>query len=484
MADQPINYALQVQQPFQAAAQGVALGSAERNDQFQQQQQGLQIQQQQLGMARMQAMQQAAAAVAQNPTPTAIAQLSIAFPEMAKQFQDSAAVLAPEQQRQRIQQATPIYAAMVSNHPDIAASLLNQQAEAAQNAGDVEGAQHARVMAQWATAHPDSFKMSAGMMLSSAMGPDKFADTFKAVSPAGIQAQQGGADKATAEATVAQNTIPEQEAAAGLKNADTRSLIAQRSGELALNQDKLTTETQTKLRELELQYGTPDAEGRKLVDEAATNGAAQEQSAARLNDLAGRVQAAGTGYGTGGKAADVWNRAFGTENGTTALKQELARAVTSTAVEQLRAQLGGGGRFTDTDMKVALSNVPDENSNPAFVASYLRGMAKLQNLAAAQENAKAEWLSQARHLGKAPRDITVMGTTVPAGTTFSDFSRQFIQQKAAAMQAQQGLAQVQGRSYMRFAAPGAGAAPAADAASAPPVGGASDTAPSAPGMGL
>jgi hypothetical protein len=484
MADQPINYSLQVQQPFQAAAQGAALGSAIRNDQFQQQQQGLQLQQQQLGMARMQAMQQAAAAVAQNPTPTSIAQLSVAFPEMAKQFQDSAAVLAPEQQRQRIQQATPVYAAMVSGRPDIASSILNQQADAMQNAGDIEGAQHARVMAQWATTHPDSFKMSAGMMLSSAMGPDKFADTFKAVSPAGIQNQQAGADKATAEATVAQDTIPEQEVAAGLKNADTRSLIAQRAGELALNQDKLTTETQTKLRELELQYGTPDAEGRKLVNDAATNAAAQEQSAARLNDLAGRVQQADYNTGGAGKLGEVWKAAtnglphFDGQDAITALKQEIARTVNSTAVEQLRSQLGGGGRFTDTDMKVALSNVPNENSDPKLVASYFRGMAKLQNLAAAQENAKAEWLSQARHLGKAPRDIQVMGTTVPAGTTFADFSRQFIQQKAVAMQAQQGLAAVQGRSYMRFANPGAGAAPQA-AVSTP-----ADAAPAVPNPGM
>lgn len=457
MDDQPVNYALQVQSPFQAAAQGYQLGAGIRNDQFQQQQQGLQLQQQQLGMQRAQAMNQAAYQVAQNPTPQSIAQLAIAFPEMSKQFKDANDMLAPAQQQARIAQATPVYAAMVSGHPDVASQLLTQQADAMENSGDAQGAQHARVMAQWAMTHPDSFKMSAGLGLSALMGPDKFADTFKTISPAGMQTAQAGADTATAKATVDTATVPDQIDAVRVSNDNLRSQIDQRTGQLALDRDKLYTDTQTKLHELDLQYGTPDAEGRKLVNEAATNGAAQEQSAARLDDLAGRIEAAGASHGVGGKTADIWNRAFGTENGATALKQELARAVTSTAVEQLRSQLGGGGRFTDTDMKVALSNVPDANSDPKFVASYLRGMAKLQNLAAAQENAKAEWLSQARHLGKAPRDISVMGTTVPAGTTFADFSRDFIQQKAAAMKAQQGLAAVQDRSYMRWAQPGSGA---------------------------
>lgn len=460
MDDQPVNYALQVQQPFQAAAQGYGLGEAMVANNVQQQQTALQLQQQQMAMARGQALNQAAAAVAQNPTPQAVAQLSIAFPEMSKQFKDANDMLAPAQQQQRIAQATPIYAAMVSGRPDIAASLLNQQADGLENSGDAQGAQHARVMAQWATLHPDSFKMSSGMMLASAMGPDKFADTFKAIAPATIQTGQAGADKATTEAGVAQATAPDQVAAASLANQNVQSQITQRAGQLALDRDKLATDTQTKLTELGLQYGTPDPETRKQINDAAVDAASQEQSAARLSDLATRVQQAGTGYGLAGKTADVWNRAFGTENGTTALKQEIARQVNSTAIQQIRSQMGGGSRFTDTDMKVALGNVPDANSDPSMIASYFNGMSKLQTLAAAQANAQAQWLSQVKHLGISPRDITVMGTQVPAGTTFADFSRQFIQQKAAAMQAQQGLAAVQGRSYMRFAAPGAGASPA------------------------
>lgn len=424
----PLNYQLQVQQPFQAAAQGVATGSAINANRDLQQQQQLQLQQQQLGMQRAQAMNQAAMQVAQNPTPQSIAQLAIAFPEMSKQFKDANDMLTPAQQQGRLDHATQVYAAMQSGRPDIAAQLLNDRATALENSGDTQNAGIQRAMAQWATLHPETLNMTAGLMLANAMGPDKFADTFKTFGPAGMEK-------------------------AGLQNQDIQSQIDQRAGQLALDRDKLATDTQTKLHELDLQYGTPDAETRKTINEAAVGAASQEQSASRLNDLAGRVDQAANDLRSGveGTVNDAWNRAFGTSNGLTALKQEIARQTKSTAVEQLRQQLGGGGRFTDTDMKVALGSAPSEQSDPALIASYFRGIAKLQNLAAAQQNAQAEWLSQVKHLGPAPRDIKVMGTTVPAGTTYADFARQFTQDKATAMQAQQGLAAVKGRSYLRFA---------------------------------
>jgi hypothetical protein len=115
-----------------------------------------------------------------------------------------------------------------------------------------------------------------------------------------------------------------------------------------------------------------------------------------------------------------------------------------------------GGRVTDTDMKVAMGSVPDANASTTTVTSYLRGVAKLQQLEAAQDQAQAEWLAQTgrnAHLGPAKHDLTIMGTKVPQGTTFADFSRQFIQQKADQIAAQSALARAQGRSYLRFTQP-------------------------------
>lgn len=474
----PINYSEQVQQPFQAAAQGYQLGAGIVANQEQQQQTSLQLQQQQLGMQRAQAMQQASMAVAQNPTPQAIAQLAIAFPEMSKQFKDANDMLTPVQQQGRIDHASAVYAALQSGRPDVAANLLNARADALENSGDTQGAGIQRSMAQWATLHPDSLKMTAGMMLASAMGPDKFATTFSTIGPSALDKSTADASKATTEAGVAAATAPEAVNAAILNNQNIQSQINQRAGQLALDKDKLTSDTQTKLYELGLQYGTPDPETRKQINDAAVDAASQEQSAARLNDLAARVDQASYSTGGAGHIADIWKAAtngvpgFNGQDAITSLKQEIARQVNSTAIQQIRSQMGGGSRFTDTDMKVALGNVPDANSTPAVVSSYFRGMSKLQTLASAQQQAQAEWLSQVKHLGVAPRDIKVMGTTVPAGTTFADFSRSFIQQKAAAMSAQQAAAHPIYDSILR---PG-------DASASPPT--ASTAAPTAPEVGI
>ena len=70
------------------------------------------------------------------------------------------------------------------------------------------------------------------------------------------------------------------------------------------------------------------------------------------------------------------------------------------------------------------------------------------------------------HLGKPKGDIEVDGIKVPAGSTFVDFSRQFMQRRTEERAAQQATQQVQGRGYMRFAQPQQPAAPAGGATGA------------------
>jgi hypothetical protein len=416
--------------PGQSFTQGVAQGVGI-------QQTALQQQVQQYQFARMRQMQQAAAQVAQNPTPENISQLSIAFPEMSEQFKRSYDMLQPQQQRNNVQHMSAVYAAMQSGRPDIASSLLNDYADSLKNSGQDDSA--ARTMAQWATTDPNTFKAHVGILLAGVMGPDKFGETFNNLAT-------GNKTEATTAPEVAKT------------QADTDYLKAQSqnlAGRLQLDRDTLMTNTQTKLRELQLQYGMPPDDARKIINDSAMGAAAGEQSAARLNDLATRMEQASKATGFAGTAAEAYKSAFGVQDGVSALKQEYARIVNNQALAQIKDSLGG--RVTDVDMKTAMSTVPSANASPELVASYLRGVAKLQILSAAQQEAQAEWLSQvgrAGHLGPAPHDITVMGTQVPAGTTFADFSRQLLQQKAKDIQAQSAVSAAQGKSYMRFAQPG------------------------------
>ena len=83
----------------------------------------------------------------------------------------------------------------------------------------------------------------------------------------------------------------------------------------------------------------------------------------------------------------------------------------------------------------------------------MRGMAKLNQLTAVTENAKAEWVNSVGHLGKPKTDINIDGINVPAGSTFTDFARQYLATKAEQRGAQQSQQNVGSRSYMRWANP-------------------------------
>lgn len=400
--------------------------------------QQIKVQQHQLQLQRAQQMQSMAAHVAQDPTPQNVAQLSIAFPEMSEQFKRGYDMLQPAQRDSMVRQVTPVYAALQSGSPDVAVRLLREQAQAYQNAGDDQHAQTTGTMADLVEAHPDMGKMIGGLMLSSAMGHEKFSETFGHLG----------------EETRKQAAAPLEREKIAAETANLQSQVTQRAGQLALDKDKLTSETQLKLKELELQYGAPPPESQKIINESAMNAAAGEQSAARLTDLAARMEQLDGATGSRGATTETLKRIFGVEDGVSALKQEYARIVNNQALGQIKDALGG--RVTDVDMKMAMGSVPSANASPQAISSYLRGAAKLQRVEAAMQNARAEWLSQAGrqgHLGPAKTDLSIMGTKVPAGTTFSDFSRQFMQRKAEEIGAQSAVASAQGKSYMRFAQP-------------------------------
>jgi hypothetical protein len=122
---------------------------------------------------------------------------------------------------------------------------------------------------------------------------------------------------------------------------------------------------------------------------------------------------------------------------------------------------------TDKDIELALKGLPPETADAAVLASFLRGMAKMSQYDAVAESAKSEWVNSNGTLGRANKDIDIGGIQVPKGTTYVDFARQFMDQRAQDLAADQSGRAVSGRGYMRFANPETGAVPGAQAAPAP-----------------
>lgn len=143
--------------------------------------------------------------VAADPTPQRIARLSLLYPEMSEAWKRSYDMQTPEQQNGRMQAMTPIYAALRSKRPELAVTLLNDRATALENSGQDGEAKQIRAHAKMIETNPDAAELQAGVLMSAALGAEKFAETFGkfgAEQRAG-ELQPATLAKATADATTA-----------------------------------------------------------------------------------------------------------------------------------------------------------------------------------------------------------------------------------------------------------------------------------------
>lgn len=171
---QPIDYSLDVQSPFQAALQGFQAGAGVRQVMDQRAQLELQRQQQ------LQ-MQQDIGRVTANPNAGArdYAALTMKYPALKDQFKQSWDMIGKEQQASRLDLMTRAYSALSTGRADIAERLMRDRAEAMRNSGAPE--QDVKAQEMWADlikASPEQARHVGGLMLSSVMDADKFAETF------------------------------------------------------------------------------------------------------------------------------------------------------------------------------------------------------------------------------------------------------------------------------------------------------------------
>lgn len=202
----PINYTgafAGLQSPSESFVQGIQGGVGIQQVQAQQQQAAIAAQQKEQ-------MQADLAALAANPTSQAIGQMSIKYPALSENFKRSFDMLEPAQKQSKLEHATQVYAALHNGEPAIAKQILTDQAAALRNSGNEPDAKAAETMAGLIDAHPQFAQTTAGLMISSAMGPEKFATTFAALgkesrdsaeAPADLRKKVADAGAAESEAT-------------------------------------------------------------------------------------------------------------------------------------------------------------------------------------------------------------------------------------------------------------------------------------------
>ena len=408
---QPINYLGMIPQPDfgQNLLQGLRIGAGIQGLQAATELRQQQLLEKQQAMALQEQYARDLQATLQNPTAQGFAALTAQYPKQREAFESSWKTLTDAQKESEFSAGTQAFNAIQSGRVDVAKAQLDQRIEAMKNAGQDPSklAQMRDVLDQ----DPKLFAGQLGLVLSS-IDPDKWAKTTKTQQETELQ------------------PLVAAEKRAGIANI--QSQITERAARLGLDRDKLQSEVEMKLTELGAKQGELGEGAKKLVNDAVIASTAGEASAANMIDLADRFEREGGGYGGLSGALEFGKKVVGWQGGMTELRNNYARIRNSAAMRNLPP-----GPASDKDVEFARQGLPPETADAGHIASFLRGMAKIERMNAQLEDAKAQWIGSVGTLGKPRTDIEIGGVKVPAGTTFNEFQRQFAQRRASGIETQQ-----------------------------------------------
>lgn len=196
---QPMNYQIDVQQPFQAALQGYQMGAAIRDDQAAQQQRLLAQQAQQ-------SMQADVGALIRNPnaSPADFAAMTLKYPALKDHFKQANEMLSADQKQNFMSHGTQVYSALSNNRPDIAKSLITDRAAAMRNSGNEKGAADTEMIGKMIDINP---ALARNMISLKLTGMDeKFAQNVASLGQEGRAAElaPGALRKVNADADAAE----------------------------------------------------------------------------------------------------------------------------------------------------------------------------------------------------------------------------------------------------------------------------------------
>lgn len=316
----------------------------------------------------------------------------------------------PEQQKQRnLSTGLQMLSALDTGSTDVVAQIAEESAMAMENSGDANTAQLLRRVAEVAKQDPNIARSGIMASLIQYPGGDEAIKSYIAVRKTPAEIAEAEA-KARGEKIKADTELEKQKA----EIANIYSQIQDRAARLGLDQDKLLSEIQAKQDELSGKKLTETSQ--KQVTEAQANAVMAEQASVSMNSLADRLEQLGGGYGRFANLAEWWANTTGNQDALSQARTDYVRIRNAAAIKALPP-----GVATDKDIELALKGFPPETADSQYLASFLRGAAKLQAAEAAFEDVKSQWIDSVGYLGKPRQDIEVGGVKVPAGTTIVQF---------------------------------------------------------------
>lgn len=420
---------LDIPNPVDAVSQSMANGfnMAARVDQAQQQREQVELQRQQQAQMNADLL-----GLANNPSPENYTKVMTVYPQLSENLKRAYDTMDDGKKKTTLSVASQSYAALLNGQPEIAKQVLNDAALAYENSGQKKDAGVIRGYAKLIDNNPTAARTSIGLMMA-ATDPDKFKDIYSTLGQEGRAEQmqpyeiaesqaKTGLVKAQTQGQVIENTYKPQQLQGSIDQTQSQiavnyATIENMAERLGLDKDKLATETELKLQELNPSNIKLSDGSQKLVNDYMVASVASEQTANQQLDLANRIESAGGGVGRLSSWNEKLKELTGNQDSLTNLRNEYTRIRNSQAIKMLPP-----GPATDRDIEMALKGFPPEMADSKAIASFLRGMAKMNQRDAAYQQMQAEWINQVGGMGSTKRDVEVLGVKIPSGTTFQKFA--------------------------------------------------------------
>lgn len=135
-----------------------------------------------------------------NITTKSINDAILKYPHMAKNFQMALDNMKGEQREQSLNEASRVHSSLRSGNIPLAKRILEDNAIAFENAGDMKAAQSRRDLIETIDMDPSGAEFSTGAFLSTALGPDKYAENYEKLDQMDVKKGKMKADLNKAEA--------------------------------------------------------------------------------------------------------------------------------------------------------------------------------------------------------------------------------------------------------------------------------------------
>lgn len=370
-------------------------------------------------------------AVVKDPNPQNVGLYMMAVPEQADAFKKGWDVLDQANKDSELRTGADAVAALNQGNYDQAKAVLTARRDAEAKAGGDPA--HWDALINLIDGDPAHARALGNIIMAQMAGPDKFAEAY-----AQMGGEQRAQDKAPAELKTAESEAAIKGAEAAAKpqmiQSDLDTQKAQRTkmandsaiaftnaqtaqGQLALDREKLATEAQLKMAEIEANAGKLSDSALKIVNDAATASSSAQMLADREDALAERIKSSGMSWGPFASLSGFLQQ-NGFSDGSAQLRAEWQQLKNNAALANRKNMPGA---MSDADRNFLLKGFPGDNAAPSYIARFLGVMAKGQRAEASYQDALATWASANGSLGPARSPIVVNGMRVPAGMTFAAF---------------------------------------------------------------